>query len=454
MAIETRNPATEEVLERFDPLTDEGIDKALNTAAQTFQHFRHTDIAKRAGWLNNTADILDAEVNEWAAMLTTEMGKTLSAAVAEVKKSAQGCRYYATHGEKLLANEPLDSNGTNNFVRHLPLGPVLAVMPWNFPFWQVFRFAAPALTAGNVGLLKHASNVPRSALAIQNILERAGFPEGAFQTLLIGSDQVQQVLTDSRVRAATLTGSAAAGRAVASVAGHALKPTVLELGGADPFIVMPSADLSDAVQAAVTGRTINNGQSCIAAKRFIVHSDVYDEFTDRFVSAFKNLNVGDPTSDATDIGPLAMAQIRDDIDEQVIHSTALGAKILTGAEPMSGRGYFYRPGILAQIPESAPAYAEEVFGPVAMLFRVSHLDEAIKVSNATRFGLGSAIFTRDQKDIDRATDELDAGATFVNQIVASDPSRPFGGVKASGYGRELYRDGMMAFVNRKTVSIR
>ena len=338
-------------------MTGDAIDKALATADDTFHDFRQTDIASRAGWLNNAADILDGEVDEWAALLTTEMGKTLSAAIAEVQKSAQGCRYYATHGEQLLANEPLDSNGTNNFVRHLPLGPVLAVMPWNFPFWQVFRFAAPALIAGNVGLLKHASNVPRSALAIQNILERAGFPEGAFQTLLIGSDQVQRVLTDSRVRAATLTGSDAAGRAVASAAGHSLKPTVLELGGADPFIVMPSADLSDAVQAAVMGRTINNGQSCIAAKRFIVHNDVYDEFTDRFVAAFEELTVGDPMLDTTDIGPLAMAQIRDDIDKQVTHSTALGAQKLIGAERIEGEGYYYRPGILAQIPESAPAYA-------------------------------------------------------------------------------------------------
>ncbi len=454
MAIETRNPATEELLEEFAPMTGDAIDKALKTAADSFQDFRRTDIADRARWLNNAADILDGEVNEWAVLLTTEMGKTLSAAIAEVQKSAQGCRYYATHGEQFLANEPLDSNGTNNFVRHLPLGPVLAVMPWNFPFWQVFRFAAPALIAGNVGLLKHASNVPRSALAIQNILRRAGFPEGTFQTLLIGSDQVQRVLTDSRVQAATLTGSDAAGRAVASGAGHSLKPTVLELGGADPFIVMPSADLSDAVQAAVIGRTINNGQSCIAAKRFIVHSDVYDEFTDRFVAAFEKLTVGDPMLDTSDIGPLAMAQIRDDIDNQVTHSTALGAQKLIGAERIQGEGYYYRPGILAQIPESAPAYAQEVFGPVAMLFRVSSLDEAIKVGNATPFGLGSAIFTRDQEDIDRATDELDAGSTFVNQIVVSDPSRPFGGVKASGYGRELYRDGLMAFVNRKTVSIK
>ena len=309
MGIETRNPATEELLERFEPMTDVAIDAILEKASQTFEQFRHTDVARRAAWLNAAADILDAEVDHWATILTTEMGKTLSSAAAEVQKSAQGCRYYAEHAETLLADEPLKGNDSRDFVRHLPLGPVLAVMPWNFPFWQVFRFAAPALIAGNVGLLKHASNVPRSALAIQHILERAGFPSGAFQTLLIDSTQVQRVLDDARVRAATLTGSEAAGRAVASRAGLALKPTVLELGGADPFIVMPSADLNHAVENAVIGRTINNGQSCIAAKRFIVHADVYDEFEDRFVAKFEQLTVGDPTSHATDIGPLAMAQV-------------------------------------------------------------------------------------------------------------------------------------------------
>ncbi len=453
MGIESRNPATEEVLERFDPMTDAAIDVALDKADRTFRHFRQTDVATRAQHLRAAAEILESEAERWAEVLTAEMGKTLSAAVAEVKKSAIGCRYYADHAETLLADEPLESNGTRNFVRHLPLGPVLAVMPWNFPFWQVFRFAAPALIAGNVGLLKHASNVPRSALGIQDILERAGFPDGAFQTLLIGSDKVQRVLDDPRVRAATLTGSEGAGRAVAATAGHALKPTVLELGGSDPFIVMPSANLDRAVDAAVAGRTVNNGQSCIAAKRFIVHTDVYDAFTDRFVAQFEALTVGDPMADSTDIGPLAMAQVRDDINEQVQQSTTRGATRLTGAEPVAGRGYFYRPGILAQVPESAPAYAEEIFGPVAMLFRVSSLDDAIQLGNATRFGLGSAIFTEDAGDIERAANDLDAGATFVNQIVASDPSRPFGGVKASGYGRELYRDGMMAFVNRKTVSV-
>jgi len=453
VGIESRNPATEELMERFDPLSDVEIESALARASRAFQVSRHTPVATRSKWLTAAAEVLEGDAEHWAEILTTEMGKTFAAAVAEVQKSAQGCRYYADHGASLLADEPLDGSAGRNFVRHLPIGPVLAVMPWNFPFWQVFRFAAPALIAGNVGLLKHASNVPRSALAIQDVFQRAGVPDDVFQTLLIGSDQVRRVVEDDRVRAATLTGSEGAGRAVAATAGGALKSTVLELGGADPFIVMPSADLASAVDAAVVGRTINNGQSCIAAKRFIVHTDVYDEFTDRFVAKFESLTVGDPMASDTEIGPLAMEQVRTDVDEQVKHSTAQGAKCLVGAKPRPGRGYFYEPGILAQVPESAPAYAEEVFGPVAMLFRVSSLDEAITLGNATRFGLGSAIFTQESSDIERAANELEAGATFVNQIVASDPARPFGGVKASGYGRELYRDGLMAFVNRKTVSL-
>jgi len=454
LAIESRNPATAELVERFEPMTDASIEAALEKADCTFQHFRGTSVRSRAICLSNAAEILEIEVDRWAEVLTSEMGKTLTEAIAEVRKSALGCRYYADHAESLLADERLASNVTEDFVRHLPLGAILAVMPWNFPFWQVFRFAAPALAAGNVCLLKHASNVPRSALAIESILERAGFPDGAFQTLLIGSAQVTGVLEDRRVRAATLTGSEGAGRAVAITAGGVLKSTVLELGGADPFIVMPSADLDDAVKAAVTGRTINNGQSCIAAKRFIVHAEIYDDFAERFVETFAGLMVGDPMLSNTDIGPLAMAEVRNEIDQQVNRSMALGASRLIGASPVSGRGYFYQPGVLAQIPESAPAYDEEVFGPVATLFRVSSLDAAIELGNATRFGLGSTIFSKDQKEIDRAIGDLDAGATFINQIVVSDPSRPFGGVKASGYGRELYRDGLMSFVNRKTVSIR
>ena len=453
MGIESRNPATEELVERFEPMSGAALDAALDRAERAYRHYRQTPVTTRASYLRAAAEILEREAGHWGELLTTEMGKTLAAAVAEVRKSAAGCRYYADHAEALLADESLDSDRVRNYVRHLPIGPVLAVMPWNFPFWQVFRFAAPALIAGNVGLLKHASNVPRSALAIQAILERAGFPEGVFQTLLIASGQVRQVLEDRRVRAATLTGSEGAGRAVASTAGDALKATVLELGGSDPFIVMPSADLDRAVDTAVAGRTVNNGQSCIAAKRFIVHTEVYDKFTDRFVARFEALRVGDPMAGETEIGPLAMAQVRDDIDAQVQQSIGRGAMRLIGAARVEGPGYYYQPGILAQVPESAPAYTEEVFGPVAMLFRVSNLDGAIALGNATRFGLGSAIFTEDPRDIERAVNELDAGTTFVNQMVASDPSRPFGGVKASGYGRELYRDGLMAFVNRKTVSI-
>jgi succinate-semialdehyde dehydrogenase/glutarate-semialdehyde dehydrogenase len=381
------------------------------------------------------------------------MGKTLKSAVAEVEKCAWVCRYYAEHAEKHMADEPIETAASRSFVRHLPIGPVLAVMPWNFPFWQVFRFAAPALMAGNTGLLKHASNVPRSALAIEEVFRRAGFPEGCFTTLLIGSSKVERVLQDDRVRAATLTGSEGAGRAVGAVAGAQIKHSVLELGGSDPFIVMPSADLESTVRSAVVGRTINNGQSCIAAKRFIVHTEIYKAFTERFVAAFEALKVGDPMQEDTEIGPLATEAIRREVDSHVRESIDKGAQRLAGAETIDGPGYFYRPGILARIPESAPAYSEEVFGPVALLFEACDLDDAVRIANASRFGLGSSIWTKNEREIERAINELDAGATFVNAIVASDPRLPFGGVKVSGYGRELSRDGIREFVNRKTISV-
>lgn len=453
MKIQSVNPATEEVVKEFESDSDVDIENALARAEKAYRDHRKSKFAFRAKAMNVAATLLDSEKQKWARMMTTEMGKTLPSAVAEVEKCAWVCRYYAENAEGFLADDPRESSASKSFVRYLPIGPVLAVMPWNFPFWQVFRFAAPALMAGNVGLLKHASNVPRSALAIQEIFERAGFPEGCFQTLLIGSDKVEKVLTDDRVRAATLTGSEGAGAAVAATAGRALKHTVLELGGSDPFIVMPSADLDAAVKAAVKGRTINNGQSCIAAKRFIVHQEVYDEFRDRFVASFEALSVGDPLRDGTDIGPLATSQGRDDVDDQVEESIQKGAKRLVGAAGMEGKGYFYRPGILEQIPESAPAYHDEIFGPVAMLFRAKDLDEAIAIGNDTRFGLGSAIFTTDEAEMEQAANDLDAGATFVNSIVASDPRLPFGGVKASGYGRELSYEGIHEFCNRKTVSI-
>lgn len=453
MAIESVNPHNGELIERFEELSDAAIESALALSETAAREHRRTSFAQRASWMQASADVLEAEKTDWAHLLTTEMGKTLSAAVAEVEKCAWVCRYYAEQAQAFLADETYDSDASRSFVRYLPLGPVLAVMPWNFPFWQVFRFAAPALMAGNVGLLKHASNVPRSALAIESVFRRGGFPEGCFQTLLIGSGKVEAVLRDDRVRAATLTGSEDAGRAVAGVAGSEIKHSVMELGGSDPFIVMPSADLDQAVAAAVAGRTINNGQSCIAAKRFIVHTDIYDAFAERFVASFEALNVGDPMASDTDVGPLATAQGKTEVSEQVERSLAKGAVRLTGAEPIEGSGFYLRPGILAQVPESAPAYFDEVFGPVAMLFRAESLGHAIDIGNATRFGLGSAIFTQEDADIEQAASDLDAGATFVNAMVASDPRLPFGGVKASGYGRELSRDGIREFVNRKTIFI-
>jgi succinate-semialdehyde dehydrogenase/glutarate-semialdehyde dehydrogenase len=369
------------------------------------------------------------------------------------------CRYYAENAERHLADEVAQTNASKSYARFQPLGVVLAVMPWNFPFWQVFRFAAPALMAGNAGLLKHASNVPQCALAIEDIFRRAGFAEGSFQTLLIGSEAVQKVLEDSRVAAATLTGSEPAGRSVAGIAGKQIKKTVLELGGSDPFVVMPSASFEEAVATAVKARTINNGQSCIAAKRFIVHEQIYNEFEKRFVEVMEKLRVGDPLDESTDIGPLATGQILKDLEEQVQVSVAAGAKILTGghkfkAEGELAGGNFYRPTVLADIPKDSPAYRDEIFGPVASLFRVTNIDEAIALANATEFGLGASAWTNDQNERGRFIDELDAGSVFINGMVASDPRLPFGGVKRSGYGRELGEFGIREFVNIKTIWIK
>lgn len=453
MVMKSINPATEEVLEEFETLTPAGIETALEAAEAAFARHRRTLFSERADWMMAAADIMVREKDRLGTILTEEMGKPIVAARAEVEKCALVCRYYAENAEKFLADRAMPSDARSSFVRYLPIGPVLAVMPWNFPYWQVFRFAAPALMAGNVGLLKHASNVPRSALAIEDVFRRAGFAEGVFQTLLIGSSAVGGILADRRVMAATLTGSEGAGAAVAAGAGKALKKTVLELGGSDPFIVMPSADMELAVTSAVTARTINNGQSCIAAKRFIVHQDVYDTFEATFADRMMSSIVGDPMDDKTQIGPLALAQIRDELDEQVEASVSAGARRVCGAKKLGGKGYYYAPGILADIPESAPAFSEEVFGPVALMFKARDLGHAIELANATRFGLGSSIWTNDEAEIARAINDVEAGATFVNSIVASDPRLPFGGVKASGYGRELADVGMMEFVNQKTVSI-
>jgi succinate-semialdehyde dehydrogenase/glutarate-semialdehyde dehydrogenase len=457
MPLESVNPSTEVVVERFDELDADGIEHALSRSVAAAEEQRRLPVRDRAALMERAADILDRDADRLGRILTEEMGKTFAAAKAEVDKCAWACRYYAEQGPGFLANEPVEIDEGSAYVAHLPIGPVLAVMPWNFPLWQVFRFAAPALVAGNTTLLKHASNVPRAALAIQDVFNEAGFPRGAFQTLLVGSNAVEAILRDARIRGVTLTGSNAAGSAVGRTAGDVIKPSVLELGGSDAFIVMPSADLDAAVKAAVQGRILNNGQSCIAAKRFIVHADIYEAFRDRFVAAFEALTVGDPFAESTDLGPLALASIRDEICEQVDKSVAEGARRLVGAEriegPNGGKGYWFQPGVIENIPEGSPAYCEEVFGPVALLFKAPSLDAAIDMANDNPFGLGSAIFTGERGDVDHAVRRLEAGATAVNRIVASDPRLPFGGVKESGYGRELARDGMMAFVNRKTVTI-
>jgi succinate-semialdehyde dehydrogenase/glutarate-semialdehyde dehydrogenase len=399
------------------------------------------------------AEILETRKHEFAKVMTTEMGKPLKAAVSEAEKCAWVCRYYAETAPQHLADEIVETNASKSFIRFQPLGPVLAVMPWNFPFWQVFRFAAPALMAGNAGLLKHASNVPQCALAIEEIFRDAGFPAGAFQTLLIGSDAVEGILNDPRVVAATLTGSEPAGRSVASIAGKQIKKTVLELGGSDPFIVMPSAKLDEAVTTAVKARTINNGQSCIAAKRFIVATEIYDEFERRFVNEMRALRIGDPMEESTDIGPLATPQIVNDLDEQVKKAVASGARVLTGGKKLNRPGNFYEPTVLVGIDLNTPISCEEIFGPVAMLFRAANIDEAIQIANATPFGLGSAAWTNDAKEQAQFIEELEAGSVFINGMVASDPRLPFGGVKSSGYGRELAEFGIREFVNIKTVWI-
>lgn len=451
MPITTINPATGETLETFEPLDDARVDERLARADETFRAYRRTSFADRRRWLARAAEILEGEKEALGRLMTTEMGKTLRSAIAEAEKCAWACRYYVEHGERFLADEPVETGAARSFVKYQPIGPVLAVMPWNFPFWQVFRFAAPALMAGNVGLLKHASNVPRCALAIEDVFRRAGFPAGAFQALLVESGAVARILDDGRVKAATLTGSTPAGSAVAERAGKRLKKTVLELGGSDPFVVMPSADLDAAAKTAAKARCINNGQSCIAAKRFVVHEAVADEFTERFVRAMEAQKVGDPLRDDTDVGPLATAAIRDEVDAQVRRSVERGARLLTGGGTMDGPGFYYRPAVLADIPEDSPAYREEVFGPVALLFRVPDREAALRLANDTPFGLGSAVWTRDDGDRRFFVEGIEAGMVFVNAMVASDPRLPFGGVKQSGYGRELSALGIREFVNVKTV---
>ena len=453
MPIATINPATGETLQTFESLTEPQLEEKLGRAANTFRSYRYTSFAEREALMLRAAELLESDKSKLARLMTMEMGKPIKGAGQEIEKCALVCRYYSETAKRHLSDQPVETNAGKSYVHFQPVGPVLAVMPWNFPFWQVFRFAAPALMAGNVGLLKHASNVPQCALAIEEIFQRAGFPDGAFQTLLIGSDLVESVIRDRRVAAATLTGSEVAGRSVAAIAGQQLKKTVLELGGSDPFIVMPSAKMAEAVTAAVKARTINSGQSCIAAKRFIVSTEVYPEFERRFVEEMKALRVGDPLEDSTDIGPLATEQILKDVESQVRASVAAGANVLCGGKRLEGIGNFYEPTVLANIPSGSPAFCEEVFGPVAMLFHARTIDDAIELANSTNFGLGAAAWTNESRERSRFIEELEAGCVFINGMVASNPCLPFGGIKNSGYGRELGEFGIREFVNIKTVWI-
>ena len=448
------NPTTGEVLKEFAEHGDAEVEARVQRAHEVFPRHRALGFAARAQAMRRAADLLDQEKERFGKMMTLEMGKPIKSAWAEVEKCAWCCRYYADHAESFLADEPIDAGVKAAYLRYLPLGPVLAVMPWNFPFWQVVRFVAPALMAGNVGLLKHASNVPECAIALEELYVRAGFMAGAFQTLLIGSSRVKKLIEDPRVRAITLTGSEGAGIQVALAAGKELKKSVLELGGADPFIVMPSADVEKAAQVAVTARLINNGQSCIAAKRFIAHEAIYDRFAKAFVERMSKVKVGDPLDPETELGPLANLDGVETLADQVDRAVKGGARVLTGGKRLDRPGYYYAPTILADVPDGAPIRHDEVFGPAALLFRAGDAKHAIAIANDSPFGLGSAVFTRDEAEARLFIDELDAGSTFVNAMVASDPRLPFGGVKRSGWGRELGVLGIREFTNTKTISIK
>ncbi|MFC8870599.1 NADP-dependent succinic semialdehyde dehydrogenase [Streptomyces sp. NPDC057148] len=457
MPIATVNPANGETLRTYEAMGEEEIERRLQLAEATFRTYRTTGFDERARLMHRAADLLDADQDEIGKVITTEMGKPVKQARAEAAKCARAMRWYADHAAELLADEEpaesdvKDSGASRALVRYRPLGPVLAVMPWNFPLWQVVRFAAPALMAGNVGLLKHASNVPQTALYLEDLFHRAGFPEGCFQTLLIGSAAVDDILRDERVRAATLTGSEPAGRAVASTAGEMIKKTVLELGGSDPFVVMPSADVDRAAEVAVTARTQNAGQSCIAAKRFIVHTDVYDAFVARFTEGMKALRVGDPMDEETEVGPLSSEQGVADLVELVDDAVRGGAEVLCGGERPDGPGWYYPPTVLAGVTREMRIHREEAFGPVATLYRAADLDEAVLIANDTDFGLSSNVWTRDDADVDRFVRDLEAGGVYVNGMTASHPAFPFGGVKRSGYGRELSGHGIREFCNITTV---
>src|SRR6266852_826775 len=450
MAIESINPANGKLLRRFDPLTDEAARKKIALAAEAFRTYAAVPLEHRALCMRKLAAILEHETDDLATLITLEMGKPLHAARLEVLKCATACRYFADNAARILAPESITTEN-HSYVRWDPLGIILAVMPWNFPFWQVFRFLAPALMAGNVGLLKHASNVPQCSLAIEALVRRAGFPEGAFQTLLIGSRQVEGILNDPRVVAATLTGSEEAGMQVGAAAAKKIKKVVLELGGSDPFIVMPSANLDEAVATAVKARVQNNGQSCIAAKRFIVAEPIANEFERKFVSRMEALKIGDPLDESTELGPLSTADGVTSLDADVQKTIRAGARVLTGGKKLDRRGNYYAPTVLTDIPKDSPAYCEELFGPVASLFRAKDLNDAIRIANDTRFGLGASAWTNDAKEREILINEIEAGMVFINRMVDSDPRLPFGGVKHSGFGRELGVHGIREFTDIKTV---
>ena len=454
MPIATINPATGELERAFEEHTDREVEERLARAQAAFAEYRLTTFKQRAAWMQRAADILDAESDDIARVMTLEMGKTRAAARAEAEKCARACRFYAERAAGFLADEEVDPaavGAARAFARYQPLGPVLAVMPWNFPLWQVMRFAAPGLMAGNVGLLKHASNVPQTALIIEDVFARAGFPAGVFQTLLVGAARVERLVRDPRVRAATLTGSSPAGRALATIAGDEIKPTVLELGGSDAFVVLPSADLPEAATVATASRCQNNGQSCISAKRFIVHESVADEFERLFVDRMSGLRVGDPMTDGVDVGPLATEQGLRDVEELVEDAAAHGATVLCGGQRPDGPGWYYPPTVITGVTPSMRMYHEEVFGPVAQVYRVVNIDAAIALANATEFGLGSNVWTTDADEQSRFIRDSDAGAVFVNGMTTSYPELPFGGIKGSGYGRELDGHGIRAFCNVKAV---
>jgi succinate-semialdehyde dehydrogenase/glutarate-semialdehyde dehydrogenase len=453
MAIATINPATGETLKTFEPHSKEEVSRKLDKAVEAYKHHRLSSFKSRALCMQNAGDILVQRKDELGRLMTLEMGKPIKAGIAEAEKCASACYYYAENAERMLAPREVAASGGRGAIYFQPIGPVLAVMPWNFPLWQVFRFVAPSLMAGNVGLLKHSSNVPQCALAIEKVLLDAGFSEGVFQTLLIGSGDVAAIIADARIAAVTLTGSEGAGRSVGEAAGRALKKTVLELGGSDPFIVMPSADLDAAVSTAVTARMINNGQSCIAAKRFILHEAIYDQFVDRFVDGVRTVQVGDPMMPDTVLGPLATAAIRDELAKQVDKSIAHGARALCGGRKIDRAGFYYEPTVLVDIPEGSPADEEELFGPVASVWKAADIDHALDIANSSRFGLGASAWTQNPAERERFIRDIQSGLVFINGMVASEPALPFGGVKDSGYGRELGDFGVMEFVNIKSVKL-